>query len=95
MTSDVRTKRVKQTSNDIMGVVYAINPTDSAKIKEMLWSKVKQTINSSFEIDLIYITFDKALCKGFIVVNQNESQDKVKSTIQIDEIDFTIQRAEA
>lgn len=78
-----------------MGIVYAIDPVDSSSIKEMLWSKVKATVNESFQIEMLYITFDKAQCRGFIVVNQNESQDKIKSELEIDEIKFKIQRAEA
>lgn len=61
----------------------------------MLWSVVKQNINESFGIDMLYITFDKQNCRGYIVVDQTENQDKIKTTIQIDQVDFTIKRAEA
>ena len=43
----------------------------------MLWSVVKQNINQQFNVDMLYITFDKLNCKGFIVINQNEDQDKI------------------
>lgn len=61
----------------------------------MMWSKVKAEVNEQCSIDMIYITFDKALCKGFIVINQNEDQSKLKASLEIEGKEFEIKRAEA
>lgn len=95
VSQDIKTKKVKQTSQDIIGTVYTIESQKEQTDKELLWTKVKENIREQFNIELIYITFDKALLKGYIVVDQKDNQDKVKSQIDIEGIAFNIKRAEA
>ncbi len=92
---DVPRKRVKGAA-ELVGVVYKVEVSEKKEGQpEMLWSQVKQAVKDQCSLELLYITFDKALLSGFLVLDENLDTAALKSTLSIQNLDFSIAKAQA